>query len=70
LELPFEEREVLEVVKSMNRDRALGPDGFPLPFFQDYWDVIKSDIMGVFTDFHDHNKFVKSLNASFIALIP
>jgi retron-type reverse transcriptase len=32
--------------------------------------VIKSDVMGVFTDFHAHSKFVKSLNASFIALIP
>jgi hypothetical protein len=32
--------------------------------------VIKFDIMGVFTDFHAHSKFVKSLNASFIALIP
>jgi len=70
LELPFREREVLVVVKSMNRDKAPGPDGFPLAFFQDCWDVIKSDIMGVFIDFHAHNKFVKSLNASFIALIP
>jgi hypothetical protein len=26
--------------------------------------------MGVFIDFHAHSKFVKSLNASFIALIP
>jgi hypothetical protein len=26
--------------------------------------------MGVFSDFHAHSKFVKSLNASFIALIP
>jgi hypothetical protein len=32
--------------------------------------VIKSDIMGVFSDFHAYSKFVKSLNASFIALIP
>lgn len=70
LELPFEEREVLEVVKSMNREKAPGPDGFPLAFFQDCWDVIKLDIMGVFTDFHAYNKFVKSLDASFIALIP
>jgi hypothetical protein len=70
LELPFEKREVLEVVKSMNRDKAPGPDGFPLAFFQDCWDVIKSDMMGLFTDFHAHNKFVKSLNASFIVLIP
>jgi hypothetical protein len=35
LEVPFEEREVLEVVKGINRDKALGPDGFPMAFFQD-----------------------------------
>jgi hypothetical protein len=51
LELPFEEREVFEVVKGMNRDKAPGPDGFSMAFFQDCWDVIKSDIMGVFQDF-------------------
>jgi hypothetical protein len=70
LELPFEEREVPEVVKGMNIDKILGPDGFPMAFFKDYWDVIKSDIMRVFFDFHAHSKFVKRLNASFIALIP
>jgi hypothetical protein len=47
LELPFEEREVLEVVKGMNKDKAPGLDGFSMAFFQDYWDVIKSDIMGL-----------------------
>jgi hypothetical protein len=35
LELPFEEREVLEVVKGMNRDKAPGPEGFLMAFFQD-----------------------------------
>jgi hypothetical protein len=44
LELPFEENEVLEVVKAMNRDKAPGLDGFPMAFFQDCWDVIKYDI--------------------------
>jgi hypothetical protein len=43
---------------------------FSMAFFQDCWDVIKSDIMRVFQDFHAHSKFVKSLNATFIALIP
>jgi hypothetical protein len=70
LELPFQERKVLEVVKGMNKDKAPGPDGFSMAFFQDCWDVIKTDIMGVFSDFRAHSKFVKSLNASFIALIP
>jgi tripartite-type tricarboxylate transporter receptor subunit TctC len=32
--------------------------------------VIKTDLMGVFQDFHTHSKFVKSINATFLALIP
>jgi hypothetical protein len=70
LELPFQERGVLEVVKAMNRDKAPGLDGFSIAFFQDYWNVINTDIMGVFHDFHAHSKFVKSLIATFTALIP
>jgi hypothetical protein len=48
LEFPFEEKEVLEVVKGMNRDKAPGPDGFSIAFFQDCWKVIKTDLMGFF----------------------
>jgi hypothetical protein len=51
LEFPFEEKEVLEVVKGMNRDKAPGPDGFSIAFFQDCWDVIKTDLMGFFKAF-------------------
>jgi hypothetical protein len=70
LELPFEEKDVLEVVKGMNRDKAPGLDGFTIAFFQDCWDVIKTDLMGVFQDFYTHIKFVKSIKATFLALIP
>jgi poly(3-hydroxyalkanoate) synthetase len=41
-----------------------------MTFFQTCWDVIKTNIMGVFHDFHACNKFERSLNATFIALIP
>jgi hypothetical protein len=58
-----------EVVKGMDRNKALGPDGFFMAFFQDYWDVIKVDIMAVFAEFHDRGKFEKSLNATCISLI-
>jgi hypothetical protein len=70
LEAPFEEREVREVVNSLDRDKAPGPDGFSLAFFQDCWEVVKGDFMAVFEDFHSHGKFVKSINSTFISLIP
>jgi hypothetical protein len=33
LEEPFEEKEVWEVIKGMDRDKAFGLDGFTLVFF-------------------------------------
>jgi hypothetical protein len=65
----FEKSEVLEVVKGMNRNKARGPDGFTMAFFQTCLDVIK-DVMRVFHEFHASRKFEKSFNATFIALIP
>jgi hypothetical protein len=35
LENPFEEKKVREVIKGIDRDKALGPDGFSMAFFQD-----------------------------------
>jgi hypothetical protein len=69
-EEPFEESEVWEVIKGMDGDKASGPDGFSMAFFQECWDVIKGDFMAVFAEFHERGKFVKSINSTFIALIP
>jgi hypothetical protein len=70
LEREFEEREVWEVVKAMNGDKASGPDGYSMAFFQACWVVLKEDIMKVFHEFHASGKFERSLNATFLALIP
>jgi hypothetical protein len=35
LEEPFEENEVWEVIKGIDRDKAPGPDGFSMAFFQE-----------------------------------
>jgi hypothetical protein len=70
LEEPFEEREVWEVIKGMDGDKAPGPDGFSMAFFQECWSVIKGDFTVVFAEFHERGEFVKSINSTFIALIP
>jgi hypothetical protein len=70
LEREFEESEVWEVVRHMKSDKAPGPDGFSMGFIKAYWGVLKEDIMAVFGEFYSKASFQKSLNASFIALIP
>jgi hypothetical protein len=70
LERVFEESEVWEVVRHMKSDKAPGPDGFSMGFIKACWGVLKEDIMAVFGEFYSKASFQKSLNASFIALIP
>ena len=41
-----------------------------MAFFHHCWRVVKRDVLAVFEEFFQHCKFEKSLNATFIALIP
>ena len=41
-----------------------------MAFFHKCWEVVGDNIMDFFEEFHTHCKFEKSLNATFIALIP
>jgi hypothetical protein len=70
LEREFEEEEVRKVVMAMEGDKAPGPDGFSIAFFQVCWEVVKEDIMKIFRKFHAEGKFEASLNSTFISLIP
>ena len=58
------------MVKELEGDKAPGPDGFSLAFYHHCWRVVKRDVLAVFEEFNQHSKFEKSLNATFIALIP
>ena len=70
LDSQFSEEEVFGAVSSMCGDKAPGPDGFSIAFFQSCWSIIKADLLQVFRHFHTYGTFVKSLNATFLALIP
>ena len=70
LEEMFTEEEILAAISGLNGDKAPGPDGFPLAFWSYSWDFVKGEVLGFFKEFFEHNKFVKSLNATFLVLIP
>ena len=69
LEVPFTEEEVHVALADPNGDKAPEPDGFTAAFWQFGWDDVKSDIMGLFRDFHEHGSFVRNLNSTFMVLI-
>jgi mannosylglycoprotein endo-beta-mannosidase len=49
---PFAEEEVFEAISQMEHNKSLGPDGFPAEFYQHFWNVIKCDLLALFTEFH------------------
>ena len=41
-----------------------------MAFWQFSWDFVKKKIMNFFRQFHEIGRFVRSLNATFLVLIP
>ena len=70
LEVPFAEGEVFAALSDLGKDKAPGPDGFTMAFWLFCWDLVKVEIMGFFKELHERGKFVKSLNATFLVLVP
>jgi hypothetical protein len=66
---PFSEEEVREAVFQMEHNKAPSPDGFPVEFYQACWDIIKSDLMALFIDFHAGNLPLYSLNFGNVILL-
>ena len=69
-ELPFSETEVHAALMDMNGDKAPGSDGFTMAFWQSCWDFVKEEILDMFKEFHEQNSFLKSLNNTFLVLLP
>ena len=70
LEVMFSEEEIFAALSSCCSDKALGPDGFTMAFWLFCWDVVKSEILGLFREFYLHRTFQISLNSMFLVLIP
>jgi hypothetical protein len=59
---PFSEEEVKMAVFDMEYNKAPGPDGFPIEFYQFFWDVVKQDLMSLFHEFYMGRLPIHSLN--------
>lgn len=70
LEAAFTEEEVLECLKSAKGNKYPGPDGFNMKFVHECWHLIKEDVICMFNELHKSGRFVKSLNSTFLVLIP
>jgi hypothetical protein len=63
LTVPFTEEEIKTVIFSMNPNKVLGSDDFPILFYQRFWDIIKYNILQLFFDFYHHKLDIANLVA-------
>ncbi|RVW76867.1 Transposon TX1 uncharacterized 149 kDa protein [Vitis vinifera] len=65
----FTEGEVQSALMEMNGDKAQALTGFCFLLAM-LWDFVKEEILEMFKEFHDQNMFLKSINNTFLVLIP
>ena len=70
LTAPYTEDEIRKAVFQMEHNKAPGPDCLTAEFFQNFWDIVKLDLMKVFSCLHDGQLELFRLNFGEIILLP
>jgi hypothetical protein len=66
----YTEDKVKKAIFQMEHKKAPGPDGFPVEFYQNFWDVIKSYLLAMFSMLHAGQLELYHLNFGEIILLP
>jgi hypothetical protein len=67
---PFSMDEAREAIFQMEHNKAPGPDGFPVEFYQACLEIIKNDLMVLFWEFRNGDLPLFRLNFGTIILLP
>jgi hypothetical protein len=62
--------EIQQVVLSMNRSKAPGPDGFSTGFFQQASPIVGEDVCDVIMEFFSSGRLLKEVNSTIITFVP
>ena len=61
--------EVEAALKSFKKDKSLGPDGWPVEFYLDFFEILGPDLVKVVESSKREGRVAPSLNSTFIAFI-
>jgi hypothetical protein len=62
--------EIKESMFQMEHNKAPGPDGFSAEFYHVFWEIIKEDLLILFSEFYEESLPLFSLNFGVITLLP
>lgn len=66
----FTTKEIDAIILDLPNDKAPGLDGFNCLFFKKAWPIIRNDMYKLCQDFFHHQADIKSINYSYITLVP
>lgn len=66
----LDEKEIKEIIFSMNKEALAAPNGFSVGFLQATWDLIKADLCSAIIEFFQGVMLPKGFSHTSIALIP
>ena len=66
----FSNEEIKAAVWGLNSEGAPGPDGIPVFFYKECWDVVRSELLSVMEDFHADRCQMENLNKVYLILLP
>jgi hypothetical protein len=67
---PVTLQELKEVLDHFKKERSPGPDGWTVEFFSYFFDLVGTDLLQMVEDTRIKGKVTKSLNSTFLVLIP
>ncbi|CAM8931867.1 unnamed protein product [Rhodiola kirilowii] len=67
---PYSEREVFAALSQLNPSKAPGLDGFHAAFFQQHWNIIKTDFLSLCLSVLNDGVIPPTVNDTLIVLIP
>jgi hypothetical protein len=70
IEIVVTKEEVFYVLKGMAKEKSPGPDGWTLEFYISYFDLVAHDSLEAIEEACQNGEVNRSLNSTFIALIP
>jgi hypothetical protein len=70
LEGAFSEPEIQKAVFESYPEGACGPDGLSFLFYQQFWELVKGDLLEMFEEFHRDKLDLYWLNFALITIIP